>query len=77
MIVDAWMQFPNRQFLLDPMFEALRRWRWWIPTRNATQRVLRLTRERKIEKVQSAQALHFASEFRDAIGAHLRRYQAR
>jgi hypothetical protein len=26
-IVDAWMQFPNRQFLLDPMFEALRRWR--------------------------------------------------
>ena len=26
MIIDAWIQFPNRQFLLDPMFEALRRW---------------------------------------------------
>jgi uncharacterized protein len=26
MIIDAWMQFPNRPFLLDPMFEALRRW---------------------------------------------------
>jgi predicted TIM-barrel fold metal-dependent hydrolase len=26
MIIDAWMQFPSRSFLLDPMFEALRRW---------------------------------------------------
>ena len=26
MIVDAWMQFPNRRLLLDPMFDALRRW---------------------------------------------------
>lgn len=25
-IIDAWMQFPNRRFLLDPMFDALRRW---------------------------------------------------
>src|SRR5215203_5821431 len=26
MIIDAWMQFPNRQFLFDPMFDSLRRW---------------------------------------------------
>jgi hypothetical protein len=26
LIIDAWMQFPNRQFLLDPMFDSLRRW---------------------------------------------------
>src|SRR6187200_2033521 len=26
MIIDGWMQFPNRAFLLDPMFDALRRW---------------------------------------------------
>ena len=26
MIIDAWMQFPNRAYLLDPMFEALHRW---------------------------------------------------
>lgn len=26
MIIDAWMQFPNRGFLLDPMFDSLRRW---------------------------------------------------
>ena len=26
MIIDAWMQFPTREFLLDPMFDALRRW---------------------------------------------------
>lgn len=25
-IIDAWMQFPNRRYLLDPMFDALRRW---------------------------------------------------
>jgi uncharacterized protein len=25
-IVDAWMQFPNRRYLLDPMFDVLRRW---------------------------------------------------
>jgi len=25
-IIDAWMQFPNRRFLLDPLFDALRRW---------------------------------------------------
>lgn len=25
-IVDAWMQFPNRDYLLDPMFDSLRRW---------------------------------------------------
>ena len=24
--IDAWMQFPNERFLLDPMFESLRRW---------------------------------------------------
>jgi len=29
-IIDAWMQFPKRSFLADPMFDALRRWptRW-------------------------------------------------
>jgi len=26
MIIDAWMQFPNRAFLLEPMFDSLRRW---------------------------------------------------
>src|SRR5829696_8328515 len=26
MIIDAWMQFPNRQFLFDTMFDSLRRW---------------------------------------------------
>jgi predicted TIM-barrel fold metal-dependent hydrolase len=25
-IIDAWMQIPNKAFLLDPMFESLRRW---------------------------------------------------
>jgi predicted TIM-barrel fold metal-dependent hydrolase len=25
-IIDAWMQFPNKPFLLDPMFDSLRRW---------------------------------------------------
>ena len=25
-IVDAWMQFPTRAFLLDPMFDVVRRW---------------------------------------------------
>lgn len=25
-IIDAWMQFPNPDFLLDPMFDSLRRW---------------------------------------------------
>ncbi|MNF54661.1 Amidohydrolase [compost metagenome] len=25
-IIDAWMQFPNKRFLQDPMFESLRRW---------------------------------------------------
>ena len=25
-IIDAWMQLPNRAFLLDPMFDSLRRW---------------------------------------------------
>jgi len=25
-IIDAWMQFPNKSFLLDPMFDSLRRW---------------------------------------------------
>jgi predicted TIM-barrel fold metal-dependent hydrolase len=26
LIVDAWMQFPNENFLRDPIFESLRRW---------------------------------------------------
>lgn len=26
MIIDAWMQFPNRDYLLDLMFDSLRRW---------------------------------------------------
>ena len=26
LVVDAWMQFPNADFLRDPMFESLRRW---------------------------------------------------
>jgi len=26
MIIDAWMQFPKRQFLFDPMLDPLRRW---------------------------------------------------
>ena len=25
-LIDAWMQLPNRAFLLDPMFDSLRRW---------------------------------------------------
>ncbi|HSV60033.1 MAG TPA: amidohydrolase family protein [Variovorax sp.] len=25
-IIDAWMQFPNKAYLLDPMFDSLRRW---------------------------------------------------
>lgn len=25
-IIDAWMQFPNKGYLLDPMFDSLRRW---------------------------------------------------
>lgn len=25
-IIDAWMQLPNRPYLLDPMFDGLRRW---------------------------------------------------
>lgn len=25
-IVDAWMQLPNKEYLLDPMFDSLRRW---------------------------------------------------
>lgn len=25
-IIDAWMQFPNKPYLLDPMFDSLRRW---------------------------------------------------
>lgn len=25
-IIDAWMQFPNKEYLLDPMFDSLRRW---------------------------------------------------
>lgn len=25
-IIDAWMQFPNQAYLLDPMFDSLRRW---------------------------------------------------
>lgn len=25
-IIDAWMQLPNRTYLLDPMFDSLRRW---------------------------------------------------
>ncbi|MEX5623573.1 amidohydrolase, partial [Pseudomonas syringae] len=25
-IIDAWMQIPSRSFLLNPMFDSLRRW---------------------------------------------------
>lgn len=25
-IIDAWMQFPTKAYLLDPMFGSLRRW---------------------------------------------------
>ncbi|MES2868645.1 MAG: amidohydrolase family protein [Pseudomonadota bacterium] len=25
-IIDTWMQFPNKPYLLDPMFDSLRRW---------------------------------------------------
>lgn len=25
-IIDAWMQLPNKEYLLDPMFDSLRRW---------------------------------------------------
>jgi len=25
-IIDAWMQLPNKAYLLDPMFDSLRRW---------------------------------------------------
>jgi uncharacterized protein len=25
-IIDAWMQLPNQAYLLDPMFDSLRRW---------------------------------------------------
>jgi hypothetical protein len=26
-IVDAWMQHPGREFMADPMFDSVRRWK--------------------------------------------------
>ena len=81
-IIDAWVQFPNEAFLLDPMFDALRRWptHWRaLATENAAitdNEALAMFRSQGVSRVVASAWWGPRGPMitNDAVGATVRRF---